>query len=122
MKDNEKLLKLISNEILKGAKMLSKHCPKCGYPLLEKDGKIYCVICEKLRNEEKVEEIKKSEKVEEKTYLNGEIKENNINNIISEKINYLADKLKEEIEINRIKEIGEALYILIKIKKKLVEK
>ncbi|XRO75766.1 Sjogren's syndrome/scleroderma autoantigen 1 family protein [Methanocaldococcus sp. 28A] len=114
-------IKLISNEILRGAKMLSKHCPKCGYPLLEKDGKIYCVICEKLRNEE-VEETKKSEKIEENTYLKIEINENNINKIISEKINYLLNKLKEENEINRIKDIGEALYILIKIRKKLVEK
>ena len=115
-------IKLISNELLKGVKMLSTHCSKCGYPLLEKDGKTYCIICEKLRNEEKVEVIKKSEKVEEKTCLNVEINENNINNIISEKINYLVDKLKEENEINRIKDIGEALYILIKIKKKLVKK
>jgi UPF0148 protein len=87
--------------------MLPTHCPKCGYPLFEKDGRIYCPICEKLKNEDTSEE-----KDIEKSDLD-------INEILTEKINYLAEKLKDEKEISRIKEVGEALYVLIKIKNKI---
>jgi UPF0148 protein len=106
----EEAIKIVSAELLKGAKMLPTHCPKCGYPLFEKDGKVYCPICEKLKNEDTSEE-----KDTEKSDLD-------INEILTEKINYLAEKLKDEKEISRIKEIGEALYILVKIKKKMVKK
>jgi UPF0148 protein len=104
----EEAIKIVSAELLKGAKMLPTHCSKCGYPLFEKDGKIYCPICEKLKNED-ISEEKDIEKIEKSDL--------DINEILNEKINYLAEKLKEEKEISRIKEIGEALYILIKIKK-----
>ncbi|ANF23058.1 Sjogren's syndrome/scleroderma autoantigen 1 family protein [Thermococcus piezophilus] len=32
--------------MLSGAKMLDKHCPRCGSPLFEKDGRVFCPICE----------------------------------------------------------------------------
>ena len=51
MEDDE-IIKMLSEELLKGAKMLPNYCPKCGYPLFEKDGKVYCPICEKLKNED----------------------------------------------------------------------
>ena len=51
----EEAIKIVSAELLKGAKMLPTHCSKCGYPLFEKDGKIYCPICEKLKNKEVTE-------------------------------------------------------------------
>ncbi len=104
-----KEMKLISTELLKGAKMLSKHCEKCGYPLLEKDGRVYCIVCEKLGKDEK--EVK-----EEKVKINSF---DNINTKIYKKILYLVDKLDKEDDVSRIKEIGEALYILLKINKKL---
>ncbi|ENN95596.1 hypothetical protein J422_06972 [Methanocaldococcus villosus KIN24-T80] len=92
-------IKITSEELLKGAKMLSKHCEKCGFPLFEKDGKIYCAIC----NKSNLEDSHKLDK----------------NDIIDKKIDYLLEKLKNENEISRIKEIGEAIAILIKIKKEL---
>lgn len=36
-----------------------------------------------------------------------------------DKINYLVMKLKEEDEVSRIREIAEAIYVLIKLKKKI---
>ncbi|AIJ05860.1 hypothetical protein JH146_1017 [Methanocaldococcus bathoardescens] len=94
--------------------MLSTHCPKCGYPLFEKDGKTYCPVCEKFKNE--VEEIEKNKIERDSKAVDKKV---DINRILIEKINYLAMKLKDESEIGRIKEIGEALYVLIKIKKKI---
>ena len=32
--------------MLSGAKMLDRHCPKCGSPLFEKDGRVFCPVCE----------------------------------------------------------------------------
>jgi len=112
MEDDE-ILKTLSNELLKGAKMLSTHCPKCGYPLFEKDGKTYCPVCEKFKNENKGIENNKIR------YDSKSTTKVDVNKILMEKINYLTMKLKDENEISRIKEIGEALYILIKIKKKI---
>ena len=110
MEDDE-IIKMLSEELLKGAKMLSNYCPKCGYPLLEKDGKIYCPVCN-LKNKTiyRREESKKPE--DKKIDLD-------IEEILDEKIIYLAKKLKDESEVSRIKEIGEAIYILIKIKEKI---
>ncbi len=93
--------------------MLSTHCPKCGYPLFEKDGKTYCPACEKFKNENKGIENNKIR------YDSKSTTKVDVNKILMEKINYLTMKLKDENEISRIKEIGEALYILIKIKKKI---
>ncbi len=38
--------------LYKGAKMLSKHCPECGLPLFEKDGRVFCSNCGDVKNEE----------------------------------------------------------------------
>ncbi len=120
MVENE-VIKILSNELLKGSKMLSKHCPNCGYPLFEKNGKIYCPVCERIKEKEKEIKGKGKEIINQKYKEDKEEKsiEVNIEEIIQEKINYLGEKLKNENEINRIKEIGEALYILIKILKKI---
>ncbi len=38
--------------LYKGAKMLSKHCPECGLPLFEKDGRVFCSNCGDVREAE----------------------------------------------------------------------
>ncbi|WP_297066639.1 Sjogren's syndrome/scleroderma autoantigen 1 family protein [Thermococcus sp.] len=43
---DEEIRKIIMPLMLSGAKMLDKHCPKCGSPLFEKDGKVFCPVCE----------------------------------------------------------------------------
>lgn len=46
--------------MLSGAKMLDKHCPKCGSPLFEQNGRVFCPVCE-YRSKQRAEE---SENVE----------------------------------------------------------
>ncbi|MEO2151080.1 MAG: Sjogren's syndrome/scleroderma autoantigen 1 family protein, partial [Thermococcus sp.] len=43
---DEEIRKIIMPLMLSGAKMLDRHCPKCGSPLFEKDGKVFCPVCE----------------------------------------------------------------------------
>ncbi len=42
----EEIRKVIMPLMLSGAKMLDRHCPKCGSPLFEKDGRVFCPVCE----------------------------------------------------------------------------
>ncbi|WP_456365072.1 Sjogren's syndrome/scleroderma autoantigen 1 family protein [Thermococcus sp.] len=42
----EEIRNVIIPLMLSGAKMLDRHCPKCGSPLFEKDGRIFCPVCE----------------------------------------------------------------------------
>ena len=114
--ENDDKIKILSNELLKGAKMLSNHCPKCGYPLFEKDGEIYCPICKRFKNNEEGKkniEDKKHKKYKDNAQMP------DLENILVEKINYLSFKLKEEEEVSRIKEIAEAIYMLVKVLKKI---
>ncbi len=43
---DEEIRKVIMPLMLSGAKMLDRHCPKCGSPLFEKDGRVFCPVCE----------------------------------------------------------------------------
>jgi len=42
----EEIRNIIMPLMLSGAKMLDRHCPKCGSPLFEKDGRVFCPVCE----------------------------------------------------------------------------
>jgi len=55
----EEIRKVIMPLMLSGAKMLDRHCPKCGSPLFEKNGKVFCPVCEyRAKNrKEKVQEF-----------------------------------------------------------------
>ena len=115
----DEAIKIVSAELLKGAKMLSTHCSKCGCPLFEKDGRVYCPVCEKLKNKEVTEKIEKGIESKSDTKKAEANEMLNLDEVLTDKINYLVMKLKEETEISRIKEIAEAIYILIKIRKKI---
>ncbi|NJE03400.1 Sjogren's syndrome/scleroderma autoantigen 1 family protein [Thermococcus sp. MV11] len=75
----EEIRKIIMPLMLSGAKMLDRHCPKCGSPLFEKDGKVFCPVCEH-RKKQRQAELKG---VEER---------------LMEKLNELANSLPEDIE------------------------
>jgi UPF0148 protein len=102
-------VKIASKEMLKGSKMLSKHCSICGAPMFEdKEGNEYCPIC---KGEDKITNISNIDKSTS----------NNINNhqdILNKKINYLFNKLDDETDINRITEIGIALKTIIELRYK----
>ncbi|ASJ06658.1 Sjogren's syndrome/scleroderma autoantigen 1 family protein [Thermococcus pacificus] len=52
--------------LLSGAKMLDRHCPKCGSPLFEKDGRVFCPVCEHRAKQEKSEMRGVEERLKEK--------------------------------------------------------
>ena len=52
--------------MLSGAKMLDRHCPKCGSPLFEKDGRVFCPVCEHRAKQRKAEMKGVEEKLREK--------------------------------------------------------
>ena len=43
---DEEIRNVIMPLMLSGARMLDRHCPVCGSPLFEKDGKVFCPVCE----------------------------------------------------------------------------
>jgi len=80
---DEEKVKAMSKLLLSGAKMLDRHCNKCGSPLFSKDKKILCPVCG---------DLEKSEK-----------------DIISEKRRELLQKLEKEQDLDKILKILEAL-------------
>ena len=74
----EEIRNVIMPLMLSGAKMLDRHCPKCGSPLFEKDGRIFCPVCE-YRAKKRKKEMKG---VEER---------------LMEKLNELANSLPHDI-------------------------
>ncbi len=79
----EDKIKSMTRLLLSGAKMLDKHCGKCGSPLFEKNNKIICPVCGEL------------EKGEE--------------NILKEKRKELLSLLEKEKDLKKIIKILEAI-------------
>ncbi len=79
MVSDEEIRKIIMPLLMSGAKMLDRHCPKCGSPLFEKDGRVFCPVCEH-RKREKANEMKG---VEER---------------LMEKLTELANSMPDDIE------------------------
>ncbi|NJE30795.1 hypothetical protein E3E38_07035 [Thermococcus sp. 18S1] len=75
----EEIRNIIMPLMLSGAKMLDKHCPRCGSPLFEKGGKVFCPVCEHRKKQQKAE----MKGVEER---------------LMEKLNELANSLPEDID------------------------
>jgi len=106
------VVKIASKEMLKGSKMLGKHC-KCGFPLFEdKNGNIYCPNCNYNKKNNLPKKEEKGEENYSKSLYSNEIM---YKKIINKKINYLLKKLDNETEVSRIIEIGTAIELLIKI-------
>lgn len=74
----EEIRNVIMPLMLSGAKMLDKHCPKCGSPLFEKNGRVFCPVCE-YRAKKRAERIRG---VEER---------------LMEKLNELAESLPSDV-------------------------
>ncbi|NJE25358.1 hypothetical protein E3E22_01665 [Thermococcus sp. MV5] len=51
---DKEIREIITPLLLSGAKMLDKHCPKCGSPLFELNGKVFCPVCEHRKKHEEV--------------------------------------------------------------------
>jgi UPF0148 protein len=81
----------ISQLLLSGAKMTSKHCEKCGYPLFEKDGKLICANCTEEEEEKKI---------------------STENVVLSEKRAELLARIRETKDLNEIEHILKCLKLL----------
>ncbi|ASJ17346.1 hypothetical protein A3L04_09830 [Thermococcus chitonophagus] len=98
---DEEIRKVIAPLLLSGAKMLDKHCPKCGSPLFEKDGRVFCPVCE-YREKKRERELKGVEEV------------------LMEKFKELANSMPTEVEKLRVHlEVMEKLLTIIERYKKL---
>ncbi|AFK22283.1 Sjogren's syndrome/scleroderma autoantigen 1 family protein [Pyrococcus sp. ST04] len=98
---DEEIRKVIAPLLLSGAKMLDKHCPKCGSPLFEKDGRVFCPVCE-YREKKKRQELK------------------GVEEILMEKFKELASSMPEGIEELKVHlEVMEKLLTIIERYKKL---
>ncbi|NPA47103.1 MAG: hypothetical protein GXO14_00480 [Thermococci archaeon] len=47
---DDEIRTIITPLLFSGAKMLDRHCPVCGSPLFEKDGRVFCPVCESRKN------------------------------------------------------------------------
>ncbi len=83
--------------MLSGAKMLDRHCPRCGSPLFEKDGKVFCPVCEHREKQRQAE----MRGVEER---------------LMEKLNELANSLPEDL--NELEKHLRAMGVIIDLLEK----
>lgn len=94
---DKEIREIITPLLLSGAKMLDKHCPRCGSPLFELNGKVFCPICEHRKKEERVE----LKSIEES---------------LIEKLRLLANQLPDDIE--ELKKHLEVMRMIVELLEK----
>jgi len=52
---DQEIREIIMPLMMSGAKMLDRHCPRCGSPLFEKEGRVFCPVCEHRRGNSDIE-------------------------------------------------------------------
>ena len=81
----------ISQLLLSGYKMTAQHCNKCGYPLFEKNGKIFCANCTEAEEEKATKSL---------------------DSVLEEKREELLSQLKETKDLNEVEHILTCLKLL----------
>lgn len=91
----EEIKGIITPLLLSGAKMLDKHCPKCGSPLFEKNERIFCPICEHRRKQ-------------------GGVEAKGVEEILIEKFETLAGNLPSDVdELSKYLDVMEKILIIL---------
>ncbi|MBY9009680.1 MAG: hypothetical protein KGD74_07440 [Candidatus Lokiarchaeota archaeon] len=105
-----------------GHKMLSLSCPICNNPIFQnKSGTTFCAIC----NREVLQVDKDCNKNDEdiKPTVNNPIEitnlNSNLNSVLTEKINWIVHRLKNETQIHIINEYLELLHNILNLLGKL---
>jgi len=99
-------IKKIVEALEKGATLLAEHCDRCGAPLLRKENRVFCVICEE-------EEKRREEKGEEgKAITLEEI----LNNLILKMMKNLKDEEDPEKAMKSLLVIEKSLSLIEKLK------
>ncbi|WP_461865766.1 Sjogren's syndrome/scleroderma autoantigen 1 family protein [Thermococcus sp.] len=94
----KEIREIITPLLLSGAKMLDKHCPRCGAPMFEMNGRVFCPVCEYRKKQEHGVDIEKS--LEEKLKELASNLPNNLDELekhlnVMEKIINLLEKYKK---------------------------
>jgi UPF0148 protein len=108
---DEKVSKM-AEVLLAGGKMLSTHCPECKSPLFEYRGKIACPACG-WEGQAKREPEKEGEKPRRETPA-GDTEQ-----VLLEKLDQLATKLKNETNPRAMSEILESMRLILVVLEKI---
>lgn len=109
--------------------MLAYHCPDCGLPLFEREGRVFCVSCRKEVIFEKAEKEKIPEKGEDETEKGEDLKEiripekNESHLLLVESIEKAAMKICEMISASSnaedVKNLTDSLEKIVKMLEKI---
>ncbi|UCE12258.1 MAG: hypothetical protein JSV04_08625 [Candidatus Heimdallarchaeota archaeon] len=108
-------IKKMSTLLLSGATMLADSCPDCNVPLFKKGDNIFCPKCGRkavyVRSDEEIKQI-------EYTHSFSETKET-IQDIITGKLNFLAQKLAASEDLEEIKIVAQIMDLLLELTVKI---
>ncbi len=97
----KEIREVITPLLLSGAKMLDKHCPKCGAPMFDLNGRVFCPVCEYRKKQ-------------------GKANVGDIERILEEKLKELADDLPNDLnELEKHLSVMEKIITLLERYKKL---
>ncbi len=100
-----------------GAKMLNINCPECNNPLFKlKNSEIFCPSCQKKVVTEKQEKV---DNVPETLSTKDSPKAQTLAGILKWQLQELGNKLNNETDINAIKHILKAIWLIMQILKDL---
>lgn len=93
----------------KGARMLGDSCPECGTPIFQlKSGEIICPMCQR-----PIKYLNKNQDLEQV------VQQDSLELTLTKKIIDVQEMLDKEKDANKIKEITEALLVLLEARKQL---
>jgi UPF0148 protein len=104
----DKKISEAAKALIRGAKMLSHHCPECKVPLFEEDERIYCPSCGRdviIVSDDAEEEAEIVSGTNRLKYEEGKAEEN---------LRHLIDELSSRLSSSSYSEMREILEIMLK--------
>lgn len=102
-------MKQMAELLRKGARMLGDSCPECGTPIFQlKSGEIICPMCQR-----PIKYLNKNQDLEQV------VQQDSLELTLTKKIIDVQEMLDKEKDANKIKEITEALLVLLEARKQL---
>ncbi|MCK4847436.1 MAG: hypothetical protein KAT16_00260 [Candidatus Heimdallarchaeota archaeon] len=112
---NKKNLTRMSNLLLSGATMLGEACPDCNVPLFKKKDRIFCPQCERkavyAKDDTEIRQIEQNLSLEEST--------SQLKDILTGKMNFLANQLASADDLQQIMVILEMIEKILVILQKI---
>ena len=104
----DKKISEAAKALVRGAKMLSQHCPECKFPLFQEGERVYCPSCGK--DVVIVQDDTNSGSVEV-----GEVREGEMHGSAEENLRKLIDQLSARLLTSSYSEMREILDIIMKV-------